>query len=291
MDMFDLQQPHTVQEAIAALAEDPEDSKVLAGGQSFMVMLRTGLLRPSRVISLNRLGTLRSVSLTTESMVLGSMISVRTIETSSEIQALLPMLSEAAADVASVHIRHLGTIGGNVCHSLVGADLPPPLLAMGARFSLEGPSGTRVVPAENFFRGMMETVLAADEILTLVTVPLPPFGWSSAYVKFAVRAVDPALVGVAVMMKMSQVGRVEDVRIGLGGAGDTPVRASHVEQALVGQRLSDSLLAEVSQEARNDIECISDAHASAWYRERVLPLVVAEAIRRAAARNAGQTSM
>jgi CO/xanthine dehydrogenase FAD-binding subunit len=272
--------PSSLSEALAQLAEAPEDSKVLAGGQSLAVMLRSRLLRPRRLVYLGALPELQEIRESGGRLTIGAMVTDRRLETDPQVGRAVPLLAEAAGRIASVHIRNLGTIGGNLCHALIGADLPPALLALDARLQVARRGGRRTVPVDQFFRGVMETALEPDEVLTHIELsPAGPPEWGTAYEKLAVRTVDPAIVGVAVALQLDERGRVRQVRIGIGGAGEVPVRARRLEAALLG-----ATRAEVGEWAAvgvEEVECIDDSHASAWYRRRMVPVVAKRAILRA----------
>lgn len=272
--------PSSLSEALAQLAEAPDESKILAGGQSLAVMLRSRLLRPRRLIYLGALQELQEIREGDGRLTIGAMVTDRRLETDPQVGRAVPLLAEAAGRIASVHIRNLGTIGGNLCHTLIGADLPPALLALDARLQVARRGGRRTIPVDQFFRGVMETALEPEEVLTHIELaPAAPPQWGTAYEKLAVRTVDPAIVGVAVALQLDERGRVRQVRIGIGGAGEVPVRSRHLEAALLGATRTE--VGERAVAAVEDVECIDDNHASAWYRRRMVPVVAKRAILRA----------
>lgn len=281
MHDFIFHQPASVAEAVSILRSHRGESKVLAGGQSLVLMLHEGLLNPDHLVNLQQIAELRGIDLEAAgSLRVGSMAGQREIETSALIRERWPVLAGAASKIASVHIRHLGTLGGNICHSLIGADLPPVLLALQARLQIAGPSGRREVAADQFFRGFMETAVDEDELL--VSAIIPPLGEYEAcvYLKHCLRAVDPSLVGVACRLRL-QGNTCLDATIGVGGASEAPVRSYRAEEVLRGRELNDDTVVAAGREAAAEMDCISDWHGSAEYRQRMVAVFVRRAIRSA----------
>lgn len=273
-----LHEPRTLDEALALLGAYPEASKVLAGGQSLVLLLHHGLLQPHHLVSLRRVQDLQGIREEDGGLCIGAMTTQRDIETSPVVRAHCLVLQEAAAKIASVHIRHLGTLGGNLCHSLIGADFPPVLLALDARLDVAGPHGSRAIPAAELFRGFMETAVEEDEILTAVHVPDVAGIDHAVYLKHCVRAVDPAIVGVAAWVRRTADGVCQDVRVGVGGTSDLPQRAYAAETVLRGRVLDDAVCRQAGDAAQAEIDCIPDAHASADYRQKMVSVFVRRAL-------------
>lgn len=267
----------------------PGESKILAGGQSLVLMLHNQILHPEHLINLSRIEELREWKVDREGgLRIGAMVTLRELETSPVLRQHLPILQEAISQVASVHIRNRGTLGGNLCHGLVGNDPPPPLIALGARMIIATPRGERVVPAEEFFQGFMTTAVGEDEILAAIEVPPQPPDAASAYMKFCVRAVDPAIVGVAVSLRLAN-GTCVQARIGVGGAAYAPVRAYGAEAALMGRPFDDDAIEAAGAAAAAEIEeYVTDAHADAEYRRRMVPLILKRTIHLALQRASGR---
>ena len=275
---FTFHQPASVAEAVSILGSHRGESKVLAGGQSLLLMLHEGLLNPDHVISLQQIAELRGINLeATGALRVGSMAGQREIETSALVRDRWPVLAGAASKIASVHIRHLGTLGGNICHSLIGADLPPVLLALQARLQIAGPSGRREVTADQFFRGFMETAVDEDEILVSATISPLSEEESCVYLKHCLRAVDPSLVGIACRLRLQGTTCLE-ATIGVGGASEMPSRAYRAEEQLRGRVLNDDVMSGAGRAAAAEIDCISDWHGSAEYRRRMVGVFVRRAI-------------
>lgn len=274
--------PTHLDEALGLLAQYGDEAKVVAGGQSLMVMLRQGLIEPAVLIDLGRIAPLRDVDRHDGVLRLGAMTTIRTIEMDPAIRAQFPTLAQAAGAVGPMQIRNMGTVGGNVSHNGLGADLPPALLALEARALIAGPSGTREVSLDEFFTGYFETCVAPDEIVTAFSVPTPPRASSGAYLKFSSRAVDTSIVGIAVVLEREDA-TVRDVRIAIGGVGPVPFRARRAEASLRGVVWSERALGEAGEIAAQEAAPMSDVHASAGYRKWLVRVLVPRALTAASA--------
>lgn len=286
---FAYHEPTSVSEAVQLLHRYPGESKVLAGGQSLVLMLQNQILHPRHLVNLSRIRELKELKFDPAGGVrIGAMVTLRELETSPLVCQHFPILQEAVSQVASVHIRNRGTLGGNLCHGLVGNDPPPPLIALGARMIIAGPQGERVVPAEEFFQGFMTTAVGEDEILVGIEVPPQPQDAIGAYIKFCVRAVDPAIVGVAVALRLEN-GICREARVGLGGAGYTPVRCLGAEATLMGRPFDEAVIRTAGAAAVADVgEYVSDSHADAEYRRRMVPVILKRTIQLALQRRSGK---
>ncbi|MGH7403398.1 MAG: FAD binding domain-containing protein, partial [Candidatus Rokuibacteriota bacterium] len=209
-------------EATALLAAAPGDTKLLAGGQSLVPMLNMRLVRPAVLVDLNGIRELAGITPTAEGgLRIGALTRHAELVASPAVIARAPLLAEAARHVGHAAIRNQGTLGGSVAHADPAAELPAALVALDARLQVTGPAGSRTIAAGEFFRGLMMTGLAPDEILTAVEVPAPAPGWGFA--EIARRAGDFALAGVAVVVRGA--GRPLTLPSPpLGGEGEPPVR-------------------------------------------------------------------
>jgi carbon-monoxide dehydrogenase medium subunit len=183
-----------------------------------------------------------------------------------------PLLAEATGRVASPSIRAAGTLGGNLCYAEAASDVAPALLCLDAEVTVAGPVGERTVPVAGFFRGFFEAALEPGEILTQVRIPPAPAGAAGAYVKFCPRsAEDRALVGVAALLVTGGDGRqCRDVRLALGGAAPTPLRARRAEDVLRGQALTDPAIRAAADAAAAEADPLSDLMGSAGYRREMV---------------------
>ena len=271
--------PETLSEALRILQQHGEAAKVLAGGQSLLVFLREGLIAPRVLVSLKRVQELRALSIacgdSADGMHIGAMVTQAELERAQPVRDYYRVLSEAASVVATVQVRNQGTIGGNLCHADPTADPPAALIALGARLEIAGLDGRRTLAVEEFFRDYMDVDLRADEVLTRIVLPPPVRNSSSAYLKHRVRHVDTALVGAAAWLQLDDTASlVQDVRIGLAGAGATPLRALEAEQVLRGAPISHGKLAQCADAAAAGCDPLDDTEASAWYRREMVRTLV-----------------
>jgi carbon-monoxide dehydrogenase medium subunit len=273
-------EPSSLTEALQMLSEHGEEAKVLAGGQSLLLMLHLGLVHPAVLVSLQRLPNLTAIAYDPKGgLRLGAMTTQRAIETSPQVRQHCPMLARASSLIASVHVRSLGTLGGNLCHNLPGADPPPALIALDATVSLASSRSTRELAVAELFSGFMETTVKPDELLTEIRIPAASLGGRAVYLKHCVRSVDPALVGVAARLTLAGDNvTCVDVRIGVGGVSPAPYRALSAEKILRGQQLSRDNISAAAAAAAAECDPITDAHGSARYRRKMLEVFVRRAL-------------
>ena len=265
----------TVAEALAALAAGGEDAKVLGGGQSLLPVLRLRLNAPSVVVDCSGIEEISGIREEGGKVVIGAGATHHAVMNDAVVTSSVPLLAQATATVADPQIRHRGTCGGSMVHADPRADLPPVALALDAEFQIAGPGGQRTVAAADFFQGPFETAVGPDEILTSVSFPKYD-GWSSHYEKFNRTAQAWSIVGVAAAVRMDG-GKIAEARIGLTNVGGTPVRASAVEQALVGA----SSLADIEAAAAHASDGLSpfaDEDADEEFRLHLARVLTARAV-------------
>jgi carbon-monoxide dehydrogenase medium subunit len=260
---FDYEVADSVAHALSLLAKHGEDAKLLAGGHSLLPMMKVRLAQPAVLIDIARISELSGIRIEGDEVVIGATTRHAEVAGSELLQAEVPILAYAAAQVGDPQIRHRGTIGGSLAHSDPSADLPVTLLALGGSVEITGPSGVRVVGADDFFVGPFETALTPDELLSAVRVPRGgsvPWG----YQKFVRRANDWAIVGAAAY----------GGRVALASMGGTPLRARATEQALA----SGASVAEAAQLAAEGTSPGYDFHADVDYREHLARVLVKRAL-------------
>ena len=265
----------SVDEALALAAEHGEDAKYLAGGQSLLPLMKLRFAAPTVLIDLGRVTELSYVRDEGTYVAIGALTRHHDVANSELLLTDVPLLANAAEAVGDPQIRHRGTIGGSVAHADAAADLPAALLALDATFVVRGESGARSVPAAEFFKGIFETALEPGELLTEIQVPKPasPAAWS--FQKFNKRAIDFAMVGVAV-----QGGGSPTAAVALINMGSTPLRATAVESALAGG----ASIADAAALAAQGTSAGSDIHASKAYREHLARVLVRRALEEASTR-------
>lgn len=273
--------PTTVDEAIAALAENPFSTKVLAGGQSLIPLMNMRLARPELVLDINRIPELSYISVRNGELAIGALTRQRLVERSPEVASHCPLLVEAIRLIGYPQIRNRGTIGGSIAHADPSAELPTVLAALGGRVVVQGPGEKRVINYEEFFLTYFTTTLGPDEIVTEVVFPLPEPGTGWSFQEVARREGDFALVGVAALVTRGADDRIRSVSLALSGVGGTPLRIEPAEAVLVDQKLEQDVLAAVVAKVREAIEPEDDIHATADYRRHVAGVLVARALKTA----------
>jgi aerobic carbon-monoxide dehydrogenase medium subunit len=270
---FEYRRVDSVDEAIQALSDGTE-AKLLAGGHSLLPLMKVRLARPSLLVDISRLQDLKYVKEDGDRIAIGALTRHHDVANSEVLQELCPIVSYAAGEIGDPQVRHVGTIGGSVAHADPASDMPSVLTALDAEMVVRGSGGVRNVGAGDFFKGLFETDLATDEVLTEIRVPKTTGrGWS--YLKFQRRAQDWALVAVAAL---AQNGAGPSVA--LTNMADRPMRAAGVEEELAGG--ADPAAA--SERAAEGTSPPSDAFASAEYRLELVKVLVRRALEEAQAR-------
>ncbi|MHB1815779.1 MAG: FAD binding domain-containing protein [Steroidobacteraceae bacterium] len=265
MPTLSYHRPASITEA-ARLARDDPDAKLLAGGQSIIPSLKLGLLAPSALIDLGGLPELRGVRLEGRSLRIGAITSHAEVANSPEVRKHVPALAHLAAGIGDRQVRNRGTIGGSLANSDPAADYPAAVLGLGAEIRTD----RRAIPADSFFKGLFETALDPDEILTAVEFPLPE---RAAYVKFPQPASRFALVGVFLALTG------KSVRVAVTGAGPCAFRVAALEQALA-KRFAPESLRDITMPADS---LNADLHGSAEYRAHLIPVLTRRAVTQALA--------
>ncbi len=273
---FDYVAPTTVEDALSALATHGDDAKILAGGQSLLPVLRMRLNAPEVVIDLGKIESLRGVRDDGDAIVIGAMTPHSVVGKDPLVEQHALLVHKAIEHLADEQIRHRGTFGGALAHADPAGDLGAPALALGAAFVIQGPGGTRTVPADEFFVDLFETAIGDDEILTEVRIPKHT-GWGAHYEKFVRVAHQWPIVAVAATVKGSG-GSIDDVAIGLTNMGNTPMRARAAEDAL----RSGQDLATAAQLADQDTNPPSDLNGEASYRRHLAKVLTRRAVTAAA---------
>jgi carbon-monoxide dehydrogenase medium subunit len=290
---FRYARPATLAEATALLAETPGDTKLLAGGQSLVPMLNMRLVRPAVLVDLNGLLDLTGIAPGPDGgLRIGALTRHAELITSPEVRDRAPLLAEAARHVGHAAIRNQGTLGGSAAHADPAAELPAALVALDARLHATGPHGARAIAAADFYRGLLATALAPDEILTMIEVPAQAPGWGFAEV--ARRPGDFALAGVAAVVRARPPltrpspphggEGAQVVRLVGFGVGDRPLRLTSAERLLGGAPLDRESAARAGAAAGLDCDPPSDVHGSADYRRHLATVLTERALLQALAR-------
>ena len=286
MTPFELLEPTSLHEAIALL--DPDDAAVrpIAGGTALMLMMKAGVFRPTRLVSLRNVGDRFSrIAVGADGhLTIGAMAPLSVVERSLEVARVAPVIPRAMRRLSNIRVRNVATVGGNLAHGDPHMDLPPVLIALGAEVSVTGPKGERNIAVEDLFAGYFETVLAKNELIAALRIP--PQGKSrAAYLKVTTGSAEdwPAL-GVAVAIE-ADGSAVKSVRVVVSAATEKAVRLKAAEQALAGTTIDDKTLARAGDAAANEAECIADVRGSAAYKRELIRVYVGRAVRQALSSN------
>jgi carbon-monoxide dehydrogenase medium subunit len=264
---FDYEVAESADHAVSLLGEHGEDAKLLAGGHSLLPLMRVRLAAPSMLIDIGRIGELSYVRDGGDHVAIGALTTHEEAHFSELLQRECPIVAHTAGEVGDPQVRHRGTVGGSVAHADPASDLPTVLLALDADLVVQGPGGTRTVPAREFWKGIFESALGPQDMLTEIRVPkLGGAGWN--YQKFHPRAQDWAIVGVAAVASNG------GARVALTNMGETPLRATAVEQALA----SGADPAAAASHALEGTSPPNDALASAEYRSHLAKVLTRRAI-------------
>ncbi|MFC2013678.1 FAD binding domain-containing protein [Chloroflexota bacterium] len=268
--------PKALEEALALISQYKEESKIIAGGQSLLVLIQEGLVKPNYLIDIKGVSALDYINFDkNEGLRIGSLTTHRAIETSPVIRNGFGVLCEMEEEVATIQIRNRGTIGGNICHADPAGDPCPVLIALNAKVKMASLSGERTMSLEEFNKDYFESALQDDDILTEVQVPITPPHTGSSYAKFRIAERDSTLVATAALITLNAKNEAcDNARIVLGGAAPIPLRVEKAEKLLLGAEVTDDLLEEVAQIASEESSPIPDMSGSEEYKRELVRILV-----------------
>jgi carbon-monoxide dehydrogenase medium subunit len=286
MTPFELVEPASLGEAIALL--DPDDAGVrpIAGGTALMLMMKAGVFRPTRLVSLRKLARLnaRIAAAPDGALTIGAMTPLALVERSPEVARIAPVIPRAMRRLSNIRVRNVATIGGNLAHGDPHMDLPPLLIALNAEVKVVGANGAqaaeRMIAVEDLFTGYFETVLAKNELIAELRIP--PQGRSrAAYLKVTTGSAEdwPAL-GVAVALE-SEGSAVKSARVVVSAATEKATRLKGVERLLAGATVDEKMFARAGDAAAEEAECMTDVRGSAAYKRELTRVYVGRALRQA----------
>jgi carbon-monoxide dehydrogenase medium subunit len=284
---FTYEAPSTIEEAVQQLGRSGE-AKVIAGGHSLLPLIKLGLSQPEALIDLRNIASLREIRTEADGTIaVGALATHRTITHDQTVRTKLAALAEAAGEVGDLQVRARGTIGGSLAHADSAADEPAPTLAYDAVIRVVGPAGRRDIAARDYFKGVFETALAANEIIAEIRFPAQTGRTGGAYAKFSHPASGFAVTGVAAVITLTADGSVERAAIAVTGATAAAYRATQAEKALIGTKGDAKAIAEASAKAAEGISALSDLAASGDYRKNLVTVYAKRAIQRAVERAKG----
>jgi len=282
MTPFELLEPRTLREAAGLLESGETPVRPIAGGTAVMLMMKMGVLRPARLVSLRAVEKRYSTIETTRDggLRIGALATLSALERSPVVESQAPVITRTLKTLSNVRVRNVATVGGHLAHADPHMDLPPVLIALGASITTVSPAGERTLPLDKLYLGYLETTLGRSELIAEVTVPAQG-PRRAAYLKCTTRSADdwPAL-GVAVALD-SDGAVIRDARIVIGAATDTPTRLAKAEGVLRGARADDAVLRRAGEAGAAEAAVIGDQHGTAAYKRELIRVYLARAVRAA----------
>ena len=278
---FDYVAPGSLEEALAALGDD---SKVMAGGMSLIPLMKMRLLSPAVIVDIARIPGLATIKDGGDHISIGALVTHGETASNDAVGANARALAAAASLTGDVQVRNRGTTCGALAHADVAADQPAGALACGAVMVAQSPSGTREIPASEFFVDSLTSALNPNEILTSIRLPKTGAGEGSAYDKLGRRGghSDYAVAGAAAWVKKSN-GSIQAARVALTGVGTKPSLAAGVADALVGTDGSDTAVTAAAEHALEGVTVLEDLYGSEEYKSHLAKVYVSRAIKQALA--------
>ncbi len=279
---FTYHDPRSISDATALLAKH-DNARVLAGGQSLMPMMNFRYAMPDHLIDLNKVSELSYIRVDKGALKIGAMTRQRDIEFSADVGKHCPLLHAALAHVGHRQTRNRGTLGGSLCHLDPSAELANLAALFGATMHVASTRGTRDIAFADFAAGYMTTALEPDELLAGVTLSLPQKTQGHAFVEFARRHGDFAIVACSVLMALDAQGNISDAAIALSALNHAPVRPTAIETALRGQK-PDVATFKAAAAAAEKIDAVTDAYVTTAYRQHLARVLTHRALEQAAAK-------
>ncbi len=282
MKSFDLVEPATLEEAVALLDPDDPGVRPIAGGTALMLVMKSRLFQPVRLVSLRRLnGALHGVRDSEGGLRIGAMTTLAELERSAAVAEAFPVVTRALRTLSNVRVRGVATLGGHLAHGDPHMDLPPILLTLGARVRVVGRRGERWIGIDALITGYYQVSIAGDELIADVELPAAPAGVHACYAKHTARSTDdwPA-VGVAVWCRTA-AGRIAEARIAVSAATDRPRRVASAEALLTDAAPGADVFARAGDAAAAAVEPLSDIRGSAAYKREMVRVHVRRALEQA----------
>ena len=279
---FEYHKAGTVKEAVDLLAKYKDEAKLLAGGHSLLPAMKLRLAQPKHLIDIGKVSGLAGVKEEGGTLVIGAMTTHYAIESSALLKSKCPLLPEVAGHIGDPMVRNMGTLGGSLAHADPAADWPAAVIALGAELVAEGPKGKRTIKVDDFFKGLLTTALADDEILTEIRVPACGANVKCAYAKFPHPASRFAVVGVAAVLTLDGGGKISKASIGITGAGTKATRAKGVEAAIAGKAADAASIQAAASSAADGVDVQADLQGSVEYKQHLLRVFAKRAMEAAA---------
>lgn len=278
---FDLAEPKSMADAVKLLDPDDPTIRPLGGGTALMLMMKAGVFRPAKLVSLRKVEKSRSaISSGPDGLRIGALATLGSLERSADVRKHAPLIASIMPTLSNVRVRNVATVGGALAHGDPHMDLPPTLMALGATMKIIGPSGERKLPVEDLFSGYYETVLEKNELIAEVHVPTQG-GRKGHYAKVTTGSADdwPAL-GIAVVLE-TESRSIKSIRIVASAATDKATRLKSAEAALLGATADDKTIARAAEAGSAEVEYIADVRGSVAYKRELMRVYIRRAVLKA----------
>jgi xanthine dehydrogenase FAD-binding subunit len=285
------QKVQTVQEAVTMLQANPQLVVVAGGTDVFIKMQHKWKNIEVDLMSIRDIEGLQKIEMRFDgNLCIGTTATFTQIHENELIQAKVPILAEAALSMGGPQIRNVATIGGNICNGMTSADSASSLFALDANLLIAGPAGEHMVPIEEFYKGPGRVNLEMGEILIGIIIDKKYLsGYGGRYIKYSMRkAMDIATLGVAVMVKLAEDGTYEDMRIGMGVAGPTPLLAHGAMQFAKGLKVTEENCKEIARKTLESSKARTSWRATKEFREHILETICLDALKEAEHKAGGE---
>lgn len=281
---FELFEPETIKEAVQILSSYGNKAKVLAGGVDLVAKMRRWQMKPECVVSIQKIPGLDYIENNGGSRLsIGALTTLRSVELSPSIQKDWMVLYEATHQIASIQVKTMGTVVGNLCVATPASDIAPALFVLGAELKIIGPTSEKTIPIENFYIGVDQTILEPNQVVTEIVIPGVPAGAGSAFLKLEKTKADIAKVNVAATVTITN-STCKEAKIALGAVAPCVIRATRAEGILKGEKLDEKITARAAEAAAEEATPITDLRSTAEYRKEMVAVLVRRAIEKASER-------
>ena len=277
---FEYHRPTDVASAVQLLTEHGDEARVIAGGHSLIPMMKLRMAEMGHLVDLQSIEDMKGVTISGGTANIGAMVTQHELITNDDLGSALPILREAALQIADPQVRYCGTVGGNVANGDPGNDMPGLMQCLNATYELSGPDGTRTVSARDFYEAAYFTARDDDEILTRIHIPVPAAGTGYAYEKQKRKIGDYATAASGVLIRVER-GSCVEASIAMTNLSETPVYAEAAGAALVGTDLNDDARKAAVAAAIDAIDPVADNRGPVDFKKHVAGVILRRAIDRA----------
>lgn len=276
---FEYHAPDSLDEAFSLLGKYGDESKILAGGQSLIPLMKSRIFSMPHIIDIGKIEGLRNIEINKSGARIGSLVTISDLESEHEIAELFPAIHDAASQIADPLIRNAGTIGGNIAHGDPGNDLPAVLVTLGAVFVLKRSGGERTADASKFFIDTLETDVHHGEILTEIVIPRPGKKTASAYLKAKKSAGDFSIAGISTCISMEKDGSIGSIRMALTSSGPKVIEVTGLEEICKGKKDYNSIAEKVSVAAVSSAKPSDDFYGTVQYKKKVIGILAKDCLK------------